>query len=64
MVPLQRKLSESMQLARDAASKQFEDSELGRRMSERARSSPKAQTPLEPWEKEVVAAIEGGKVDR
>jgi hypothetical protein len=53
-----------MQLARDAASKQFEDSELGRRMSERARSSPKAQTPLEPWEKEVVAAIEGGKVDR
>ena len=44
-------------LSRDAASGKFQKSELGRRMSERAQTSVKAEK-LEPWEKEVIASLE------
>ena len=55
--PLQRTITEHMQGARDKASGTFQKSELGRRMSERAQGSVKAQK-LEPWEKEIIATLE------
>lgn len=61
LAPLQRTVTEHLQGARDAASGNFQKSELGRKMSERAQSSAtatKAQ-PLEPWEKELIAKLEG-----
>ena len=58
LAPLQRKLTEHMQGARDAAGGTFQKSELGRRMSERAQTSVKDQK-LEPWEKEIIATLEG-----
>ena len=44
--------------ARTAAGGTFQQSELGRRMSERAQSTIKQQT-LEPWEQEMIAKLEG-----
>ena len=55
---LQRTITEHMQPARDRAAAQFKSSDLGRRMSERAQGSG-VQKPLEPWEKEVIAKLEG-----
>jgi len=58
LAPLQRTITEHMQGARDAASGTFQKSELGRKLSERAQSSLKEQK-IEPWEKEVIATLEG-----
>ena len=60
LAPLQRTITEHIQPVRDAATRKFQTSELGRRMSERAQGSVK-QKPPEPWEKEIVTAIEGKK---
>ena len=58
IAPLQRTITEDLQGARDAAGGKFQKSELGRRMSERAQSTVKEQK-LEPWEKEIIATLEG-----
>lgn len=58
IAPLQRTVTEHLQGARDAAGGSFAKSELGRKMSERAVGSVKEQK-LEPWEKEVIATLEG-----
>lgn len=55
---LTRTITEHIQPARDRASAKFKASELGRRMSERAQGST-TQKPLEPWEKELLAKLEG-----
>jgi len=55
--PLQRTITEHLQGAREAAGGQFQKSDLGRRMSERAQASLKEQK-LEPWEKELIATLE------
>ena len=54
---LQRTITEHVQPLRDRASGKFKESELGRRMSERAQGSGK-QAKLEPWEKEMLATLE------
>ena len=55
---LQRTITEHIQPVRERAAAKFKDSELGRRISERAQGSA-VQKPLEPWEKELVAKLEG-----
>jgi len=57
--PLQRTVTEHLQGVRDAANGSFQKTEIGRRMSERAEASMKAQKPLEPWEKDLINKIEG-----
>ena len=58
IAPLQRTVTEHLQGARNAASGQFQKSELGRRLSERAQSSTKVQTMTEE-EKRLIAQLEG-----
>ena len=57
--PLQRTISASMQTARDAAGKQFKESEMGRDLIARAEKA--ANRPVEPWEKELVSKLENEK---
>ena len=58
LAPLQRTITEHLQRGRDAASGSFQNSELGRKLSERAQSTVK-QAKMEPWEKEVIEKLEG-----
>ena len=60
IAPLQRTVTEHLQGARDKATGTFQKSELGRRLSERAQGTVKEQK-LEPWEKEIIATLEGTK---
>lgn len=57
--PLQRTITEHLQGARDAAGGTFAKTELGRKLSERAQSTSKVATPLEPWEKELIDKLDG-----
>ncbi|KAL1515956.1 hypothetical protein AB1Y20_002569 [Prymnesium parvum] len=54
--PLQRSLSASLQTARDAAKKQFKESEMGRGLIAKAENASKR--PEEPWEKDLVSKLE------
>ena len=57
---LQRTITEHIQGGRTAVERQFKNSSAGEFV--RASASPKADTPLEPWEKELLAKLEGPAV--
>jgi len=59
--PLQRTITEHFQPARNASSDSFQTSTLGRTLSKRAEQSAKGVKPMEPWEKEIVQALEAAE---
>ena len=56
--PLQRSITEHMQAARVKSSEKFNNSGLGRKLSERAEASAKGQKAPDAWEKELIAKLE------
>ena len=54
--PLQRTITEHVQGGRATLERKIQNSSLGKDIA--ARSRPKAETELEPWEKELLAKLE------